>query len=368
MNKVFRKNTLGLKVDTPFGYKTFAGVAYMGDKEILKISLHNGIILECSIDHKIYISKTKYLYANELILNQGIFTKNGISKITSIESTGKIEPVYDLIEVEDGNKYYTNGILSSNCQFLTADSTLINPVTLLKLQGVNPIFKTNEIRWYSNIKPNMTYLVALDPSAGVGKDYAAIEVYSLPEMKQVAEWTHNQTSIPNQIKIMQNIITFIASEMKKFPEQKGDLDIYFTLENNTWGEAALQVVSEIGEDRFDAIMMHEPKVRGGPRLRKGLNTNIRTKSMACSKFKSLLESNKLLISSKALIRQLKFFVSKGESFAAKVGENDDCIMASLLCVRMMQLVTRWDEDVGNLLKDDFTDDAHEEPMPMVFGY
>ena len=99
------------------------------------------------------------------------------------------------------------------CEFLTADSTLINAVTLLKLQGTDPIFKTNEIRWYDNIYPNKTYLIALDPSAGVGKDFAAIEVYVLPDMKQIAEWTHNRTSIPNQVKTMQNIVNFIASEM-----------------------------------------------------------------------------------------------------------------------------------------------------------
>ena len=255
------------------------------------------------------------------------------------------------------------------CEFLTADSTLINAVTLLKLQGTDPIFKTNEIRWYDKIQPNKTYLVALDPSAGVGKDAAAIEVFCLPDMKQVAEWTHNRTSIPNQVRTMQNIINFISAEMRKFPEQKGDVDIYFTLENNTWGEAALQVVNEIGEDRFNAIMMHEPKVRGvSTRHRKGLNTNTRSKSTACTKLKSLLEASKLFVYSRPLVRQLKFFVSKGDSFAAKVGENDDCVMATLLCVRMMQMVTRWDESVGNLLKDDFAEDAHEEPMPISFGY
>lgn len=255
-------------------------------------------------------------------------------------------------------------------QFLTADSTLINAVTLLKLQGSDPIFKTNEIRWYDKIYPNKTYLVALDPSAGVGKDAAAIEVFSLPDMKQVAEWTHNRTSIPNQVKIMQNIINFIYAEMRKFPEQKGDVDIYFTLENNSWGEAALQVVNDIGEERFSATMMHEPRVRGVSSRRKGLNTNGRTKSMACTKLKSLLESTKLTVTSRMLVRQLKFFVSKGDSFAAKSGENDDCVMATLLCIRMMQMVTRWDESVSHLLRDDFGDDqdTHEDPMPVSFSF
>jgi hypothetical protein len=210
--------------------------------------------------------------------------------------------------------------------------------------------------------------VALDPSAGVGNDPAAIEVYNLPDMKQVAEWTHNRTSIPSQVRMMQNIINFIAAEMKKFPEQTGDPDLYFTVENNTWGEAALLTIQDIGEERFDALMMHEPKVKGGATRRKGLNTNGRTKAMACTKLKSLLESSRLKVYSKALVRQLKFFVSKGDSFAAKVGENDDCIMASLLCIRMMMMVTRWDENIEHLLKDDFGDESYSDPMPISFGF
>jgi len=254
------------------------------------------------------------------------------------------------------------------CEFLTADSTLINAVTLLKLQGVDPMYKTNDIRWYDKIQPNRTYLVALDPSAGVGKDPAAIEVFSLPDMRQVAEWTHNRTSIPNQVRTMQNIVNFIHSEMKKIPEQRGDPDIYFTLENNSWGEAALLTIEEMGEERFNGIMMHEPRIKGVSRPRKGLNTNGRSKAAACTKFKSLIEAEKLTVLSRPLVRQLKFFVSKGDSFAAKVGENDDCVMASMLCVRMMQMVTRWDENVGNLMRDDFGDEHHEDPMPITFGF
>lgn len=255
-----------------------------------------------------------------------------------------------------------------DCKFLTADETLVNAVTLLRLQGVEPMYKTNDIRWYDKIKPNTTYVLALDPSAGVGKDFAAIEVFSLPDMVQVAEWSNNRTSIPNQVKILQNITNFISTEMKKFPEQRSEPDIYYTLENNSWGEAALQSITEIGEERFSGIMMHEPKVKGVSSRRRGLNTNVRTKAQACSKLKSLLENDKLTIYSKMLVRQLKFFVSKGDSFAAKQGEYDDCVMSSLLCVRVMQMVTNWDEGFSKLLRDDFGDDAHEDPMPISFGY
>jgi hypothetical protein len=253
-------------------------------------------------------------------------------------------------------------------QFLTADDTLINATTLLKLQGVDPIFKTNNIRWYKKIAPNQTYLVALDPSAGVGKDPSTVEVFSMPDMCQVAEWCDNRTSIPNQVKTLQNVINFIYAEMKRFPEQRSEPDIYYTLENNTWGEAALVSLLDMGEDRINGIMMHEPKQVGVARTRKGLNTNTRSKALACSKLKTLIEANRITVYSKLLVRQLKFFVSKGDSFAAKQGEHDDCVMAMILCIRMMQLVTNWDEKAGELLRDNFGDDVHEDPMPISFSF
>lgn len=365
MSKIFKKNTSGLKVLTPNGYKPFAGVAYMGDKETLQISLSNGMQISCSTDHKIYISETEYVHAIELTVNQSVMTLSGYSDIISIVETGKIEPVYDLIEVEDGHRYYTNGVLSSNCEFITADETLINGVTLLKLQGVEPLFKTNEVRWYQKLKANTTYVVALDPSAGVGKDPAAIEVFSLPDMCQVAEWTHNRTSIPNQVKTMQNIVNTIYNEVKRLPGHRGEPEIYFTLENNSWGEAALLTINEIGEERFNGIMLNEQRVRGMSRPRRGLNTNVRSKALACTKLKSLIESDRLKLFSRVLVRQLKFFVAKGDSFAAKQGENDDCVMATLLCVRMMYIMQSWDEKISDIMRDNFGDDDHyEEPMPM----
>ena len=253
------------------------------------------------------------------------------------------------------------------CEFITADETLINAATLLKLQGTDPMFKIGQTRWYEQIKSNKTYVVALDPSAGVGKDPACIQVFSLPDMAQVAEWSHDRTSIPQQVKTMQGIINFIYTEMRKLHDQRGDPEIYFTLENNSWGEAAILSIDEMGEDAFNAIWLHEPKVKGVARLRRGLNTNVRSKAQACTKLKSLVESGKLDLRSRLLVRQLKFFVAKGNGFEGKVGEHDDAVMATILCVRMMQMVTRWDENIGNLMKDELME-IHDEPMPISFGY
>lgn len=251
------------------------------------------------------------------------------------------------------------------CVFAGEELTLISSLTLQRLRGIDPIYKTHgDVRWYDRVTTDRTYLVSLDPSAGVNKDFACIEVWSLPDMTQIAEWTSNKTSIPNQIRNMQVIINGIYSECKKLG-MKNEPEIYFTIENNSWGEAAIQSINDIGEDNFNAQMLHEPKRQGLVRFRKGLNTNSRTKAVACAKLKSLVESDRLKIHSKLLVRQLKFFVAKGDSFGAKPGENDDCVMSTLLCIRMMQIITNWDDKVGEMMKDVFDNDGaeHRDPLP-----
>ena len=75
----------------------------------------------------------------------------------------------------------------------------------------------------------------------------------------------------------------------------------------------------------------------------------------------------MTINSKQLVKELKFFVSKGDSFAAKIGEHDDCVMSTVLCVRMMQMITNWDDRVGEMMKDVFGDETTDDREPMPFS-
>lgn len=252
------------------------------------------------------------------------------------------------------------------CEFAGEETSLISGITLSRLTGTDPLFKTGEIRWYSKISTDKTYVVALDPGFGIGQDAACVQVWSLPDMNQVAEWNHSRTSIPNQVKTMQTIINSIYHDIKR-QGYKGEPEIYFTLENNSLGEAALLAVTEIGEENFMGQFLHEPKKFGMVRHRKGLNTNGRSKLAACTKLKSLIESDKLNINSKLLITQLKFFVSAGGSYAAKQGQHDDTVMATMLCVRLMQMVTNWDDRVGEMMKDVFDDEETSARDPMPFA-
>jgi hypothetical protein len=235
------------------------------------------------------------------------------------------------------------------CEFLIADETLINPSTLIDLEGIEPITRMGQVRWYKKPVKGNIYAVALDPSLGTGSDPAAIQVFEANSTTQIGEWKHNKTDIPNQVKLLAQINKYIA-ECTEEPD-----NIYYSIENNSIGEAALVSLAEYGESNIPGIFLSEPGKK-----RKGFNTTHKVKLTACAKFKTLLESKKMTIHSKSLISELKTFVALGGSYEAKVGETDDLVMASLLTVRMLQLLADYHYDLEEQIRDH---DEYIAPLP-----
>ena len=244
------------------------------------------------------------------------------------------------------------------CEFVINDETLIAPTKLIDLEGIEPIRKSGQVRWYKEPRKGEIYVVSLDPSLGTGGDPAAIQVFEAGTTEQVAEWRHNKTDIPTQIRILATIIKEINDAIK---DQNS---IYYSVENNTIGEAALISIAEYGEDNIPGYFLSDNSVTGSMRkFRKGFNTTNKAKLTACNKFKVLVESGRMKLKSKSLISELKTFVANGASYAAKPGETDDLVMSTLLTVRMFMLLQSYHTELDVHLKD-HTDNI-VEPMPFI---
>lgn len=257
------------------------------------------------------------------------------------------------------------------CRFVSDDPTLIDSRHLSGLKSVEPEYYTGRMKWFHDVEPNLGYLVALDPAMGIGPqgDNAAIQVYTLPGMTQVAEWQHNATVPKGQVKVLLQTLVFLDQTLREDPNQTSDPEIYWTVENNSIGEHILGIIEDTGEDRFPGQMVSERKKKGQTRrFRKGLNTDNKKKVSACAKLKSLIESGRMTVNSRNLIRELKFFVSNGISFKAKPGEHDDLVCATLLAVRMLEVVSFWGAEVGNLKEYIDDDEIYEDdtPLPNLF--
>lgn len=358
MTQTFKPNTHGYQVLTPDGFKDFAGVSLMGVKKIIRLEFEHNCWIECTPEHKLYVTITDTKAANELSVGDTVVSSYGDIKLLKKIDLEKAEPVYDLIEVDGGHKYFANSILSSNCEFIVYGETLINALKLAQLSGEDPLLKAGQVRYYRQIEGNKTYVLGWDPSLGTGGDFAAIQVYQLPEMVQVAEWQHNKTDIKNQLKIIRDILSYIDYEVK---QKKQKADIYWSVENNSIGEAALMAIKEMGEENVPGTFLTEPG-----KQRRGFTTTHKVKVSSCAKLKHWVENDKIKLTSKNLIRELKNFVAYGQSFAAKQGETDDLVMSTILCVRQIQQLTNWDQNLFERLQDEVEKADIVMPMPIGF--
>jgi hypothetical protein len=242
------------------------------------------------------------------------------------------------------------------CEFLIFDETLIAPAKLVEMVGSEPTNMMGQVRWYQRPKKDRIYTVALDPSLGTGGDNAAIQVFEANTTEQIAEWKHNRTPIPEQVKLLASICAHL-NETVQHPES-----IYYSVENNTIGEAALISIQQYGEENIKGYFLSESG-SAGRTYRKGFNTTHKSKISACSKLKTLIETGRMKIRSRSLISELKTFVASGLSYAAKIGEHDDLVMATILSTRMMQQLQSYHPEMDKQLRD-FAD-TYIPPMPFI---
>lgn len=302
--------------------------------------------------------------ANKLVDSNGDERDVGLNGFRPYMTTWKAHPDRDEAWADSERSALGEDrfLREHECQFITFEETLINSIKLAQFESRNPIRKTGQVRWYSEIKKDFTYVVSLDPSMGTGGDNAAIQVLELPSLVQVAEWCNNKTPVEGQIKILREILFEIQSH--------GNPEIYWSVESNTLGEAALVVIRDTGEENFPGTMLHDPKnkLQGKTGRRAGFVTTNKSKLEACAKLKFLLESGRLLLNSKGILSELKVFVSRANSFEARIGQTDDLIMALLLALRMIDYIAGWDESshaaINSKISSDDGDFGYDAPMPI----
>lgn len=351
------KNKLGLKVLTDTGFSDFDGLLVKSIRELLHIKLSKTEI-KCTPDHKIFLQNLSNKEAKDLNIGDEVYTSYGFETVIDISSIPE-EQTYDVFNVKNNHRFYANDILVKNCEFLVFDETLINSLKLAEMEGTNPQLHMGQVRWYKKPDPHKSYVVALDPSMGTGGDFSAIQVIELPTYEQVAEWQHNQTAIPGQIRILRDICSYLKEVLNS------DTSIYWSVENNGLGEAALLVIQDFGEENIPGLFISEPIRKGHVRkFRKGFNTTHGSKTTACARLKTMVENNQLTLHSKPLISELKAFVAAGSSFQAKQGHTDDLVSALLLSLRIITIMKDWDVNVYNTFTQIELEEDYEAPMPI----
>lgn len=301
--------------------------------------------------------------ANKQVDSNGNETEIGTNGFRPYKATWKAHPERDQAwaDSEMAALQEDRFLREHECEFITFEETLINPIKLSQLESRQPIRKSGQVRWYSEIRSDLTYVVALDPSMGTGGDNAAIQVIELPTLVQVAEWSNNKAPVEEQVRTIREILIELYAA--------GRPELYWSVESNTLGEAALVVIRDTGEESFHGTMLHDPKNRlqGRNGRRSGFVTTNKSKLEACAKLKFLVESGKMKLNSKGILSELKVFVSRANTFEARIGQTDDLIMSMLLAIRMTDYISTWDDKSQAAINSNISsgdDNSFDAPMPI----
>ena len=207
------------------------------------------------------------------------------------------------------------------CEFLGSIDTLISSVKLKQLVYRTPIHSNVGIDIHVRPEENRTYMLTADVSRGTANDYSAFVVFDV-------------TEIPYKIvaKFRDNEIKPLLFPTKIHEVAKAYNNAYVMVEVNDIGE---QVANTLQFDlEYDNLVMASMRGRAGQvlgagfsggRAQLGVRTTKAVKKIGCSNLKQLIEDNKLIVEDYDCVNELSTFISKGASYTADDGCNDDLV-------------------------------------------
>lgn len=348
---------------TPDGFKDFDGVQRLLKKEGMIIKFASGTHLQCTCNHKLETTKG-FVLAESLCVGDEVFTSVGKTKVEELSFVTDETYYYDPINVGENHVYFSNNVVSHNCEFLSSEALLIDPKVLLaltdKIRGNLPKFVYKDVIFWDEVKRGTTYLVGVDPATGKGNDFSVITVYEFPSMKQIAEYRSNTMSTNDLYTTLKNVLL-------KLEEKDGM--VYFSVEANGVGEGVISLYEADETLPPNSEFVSEDKKRG-------MVTTSRTKMRACVNFKEMLERGAIQIQSPILLAELKSYIRHRGAYSAQEGATDDCVSATLVVVRLIEEIASYDQSAfDKLYSGDFEhwewegnyneDNPDDQPMPFI---
>lgn len=263
------------------------------------------------------------------------------------------------------------------CCFIGGSSTLISghKLSSFRVTVKDPRFVDRwGCRWYEQILPNTPYAVVMDPSGdGIGDD-AAIQVWELPSMRQVAEWNDAEADQDEQARMLKRILQRINALQEMQDEHNGNVDIYYSVERNAVGIGIIRAIEYMGEENFPGWMVDASEIslsvrgesNGAPSISKyrGLVTTNATKKRYAQDLKQYIERNLFTVRSRFLSSQLKTFVKSGPGWGAAEGSKDDLVMSAVLMCHLIDELRYQEPDLDDYVRpilDDYDEDDETHP-------
>lgn len=357
-------NKKGHKILSPEGLVSFFGINKITKDNYIHLKFSNGNELKCSLDHPLS-TIDGIIKAKDLDKFTEIYTKDGGCFLKKSKIIEKQIDLYDIVNSGTEHLYYSNEIISHNCEFLGSVDTLISVTKLRNLVYDDPIKRNKGLDIYEDPKGDNNYLITVDVARGIDKDYSAFIVYDI-------------TSFPYRV-----VAKYRNNEIKPmlFPSIIQQVALAY---NNPW---LLIEVNDIGDQvatilhydlEYDNILMCSMRGRAGQvvgsgfsgkKSQLGVRMTAAVKKLGCSNLKTILEDDKLIVTDYDIISELTTFIQKHNSFEAEEGCNDDlamCLVIFAWLVAQPYFKEMTNDDVRKRIYEDQEEQIEADMAPFGF--
>lgn len=346
------------QIKSPTGFKSFSGIQKVYKSFYHWIIFDDGTEIKCSDNHS---------FGKERIKASGLKVDDILQgkKIVYNEIVEEGIYLYDLLDVGEDNLYYSNNIVSHNCDFLGSSDTLINGSKLKTLIYEHSIKSNNGLDVYEDPEKDNDYLITVDVSRGTEKDYHAFIIFDVSTIpyRIVAKYKNNEL----KPMLYPDVIYKAAATYN---------NAYVLIEINDIGE---QIAKELHFDlEYDNLLMCSMRGRAGQMVGQGfsgrksqlgIKMSKQVKRIGCSNLKSIIEDDKLIVNDYDIISELTTFISKNQSFEAEEGCNDDlamCLVIFSWLVVQPYFKEMTNNDVRKRMYEEQKDQIEQDMSPFGF--
>lgn len=214
------------------------------------------------------------------------------------------------------------------CEFLGSSNTLIDPAFIRKMVFKTPEFTHDKLDVLDKPAPGCKYSIVVDTSRGEGLDYSAFVVMDV-------------TAFPYRTvaKFRDNTVSPLLYPTIIFNTAKAYNDAIVLIEINDNGQQVASILADELEYENVVLVAKDKKagqaVTGGyvpstVSVQQGVKTSKQVKRLGCALLKSLVETNKLVVTDIDIIGELSTFVLVKDSYEAEEGCFDDLAMCLVL--------------------------------------
>ncbi|MDB4342502.1 terminase family protein [bacterium] len=212
------------------------------------------------------------------------------------------------------------------CEFLGSVNTLISPAKIKNMAFTTPKTSSAGLDVYEDPIKDKTYVITVDVARGVLKDYSAFIVLDVSQMpyRVVAKYKNNDI----KPLVFPSIIERVGKAYNK---------AHVLVETNDLGQQIAEALNF--ELEYDNLLMTTNRGRAGQILGAmfsgrgsgfGVKMTKQIKKIGCANIKTLIESDKVLITDFNIIEEMSTFVRRGQSWQADEGNNDDLMMCLVI--------------------------------------